>query len=573
MVEWLRPTRSRGLVAGIVPALLLAAAAVVATGGVVVTTDDHASRTGLDVLQRGGNAVDAAIATAFALTVMNPEAGNIGGGGFVVVRMADGEVSALDFRERAPLAATRDMFLDEAGELTDRSVVGHLAAGVPGSVMGLWEAHQRYGSVLWAELVEPAIELAAGFVVGERLAHSLGDTRPALELYDGTRDAFLPGGAPPPAGENFRQPDLAATLERIQRDGADGFYRGETAVLIVEEMARGGGLIGLADLDAYRAVWREPIEATYLGYTVYSMPPSSSGGVTLGEAASMLEAYDLGALGWHSPASIHLMAEAWRRAFADRNKYLGDPAFVDMPLARLMSRAYVNQRGADIDPDRATPSAAVGPGLGPAGAGGDTTHLSIVDGAGNAVALTTTLNSGYGSKVTVTGAGFLLNNEMDDFAARPGTPNQFGLVQGEINAVEPGRRMLSAMTPTVVLDPGGALALVVGTPGGPTIITTVFQIQSNVIDFGMPIGQAVNAPRVHHQHLPDEIAFEYGGLDEATVAALEAMGHAVAERTAGPPGAYVSGGVSGDVQAIRVLPDGTLHGYSDPRRGGTALGF
>ena len=545
----------------------------VAAGGMVVTTDAHASRTGLDVLQRGGNAVDAAIAAAFALAVVNPEAGNIGGGGFLVARMANGEVAALDFRERAPLAATRDMFLDDAGALSDRSVVGHLAAGVPGTVMGLWDAHQRYGSLPWTELLEPAVQLAEGFLVGERLARSLTEQRASLELYDGTREVFLPDGAPPGVGETFRQPQLAATLERIRRDGRDGFYRGETAALIVEEMARGGGLINHADLQAYRAEWREPIETTYRDHTLYSMPPSSSGGVTLAETANMLERHDLAAFGWHSPASIHLMAEAWRRAFADRNAYLADPAFVEMSLARLLSRTYADERGADVEPNRATPSAAVGPGLGPAGTGGETTHLSIVDGRGNAVALTTTINSWYGSKVTVTGAGFLLNNEMDDFAARPGTPNQFGLVQGENNAVEGGKRMLSAMTPTVVLDPYFRLALVVGTPGGPTIITTVFQILSNVVDFGMPIGRAVNAPRVHHQHLPDEIAFEYGGLDDATVAALEVMGHRVAERDPGPPGAYVSDGVSGDVQAIRVLPDWTLHGYSDPRRGGTAAGF
>jgi gamma-glutamyltranspeptidase/glutathione hydrolase len=549
------------------------AEATVAARAMVVTTDAIASEVGLEVLARGGNAIDAAVATAFALAVVNPEAGNIGGGGFLIVRTADGEVAALDFRERAPIKATRDMFLDEAGALTNRSVVGHLSAGVPGTVLGLWDAHQRFGSVPWAGLVAPAVRLAEGFVVTERLAHSLADSRASLALYEATRTAFLPAGEPPDAGTTFRQLDLAVTLERIQRGGSNGFYRGTTADLIAEEMARGGGLMTSIDLEAYRTAWREPVTFTYRKHTVYSMPPSSSGGATLAETANLLARYDLAALGWHSPASIHLTVEAWRRAFADRNELLADTDYVSVPLARLLSTGYASTRGADIDRGRATSSAEVGPGLVPARGGGDTTHFSIVDGYGNAVAVTTTLNSWYGSKVTVAGAGFLLNNEMDDFAARPGTPNQFGLVQGEANAVEGGKRMLSAMTPTVVLDPDGDLALVVGTPGGPTIITTVFQVLSNVIDFGMSIGAAVNAPRVHHQHLPDEIAFEVGGLDAVTVAGLEAMGHRVVERDPGPPDAYFSGGLSGDVQAIRVRPDGTLEGYSDPRRGGAASGF
>ncbi len=541
--------------------------------GMVVTTDALASAVGRDVLAGGANAVDAAVATAFALAVVNPEAGNLGGGGFMVIRLPDGEMAALDFREQAPRDATRDMFLGGVGELTDRSVVGHLAVGVPGTVMGLWEAHQRYGTLPWADLVAPAVDLADGFVVGERLAASLADAAPELARFGGSAATFLPGGRPPAEGDVFSQPDLRATLERIQSGGPDGFYAGETAALIVEEMARGGGIVGSASLRAYRAVWQDPIEATYRGYTLYSMPPSSSGGVTLAEIVHMLDRYDLAALGWHTPASIHLMVEVWRRAFADRNTYLGDSAFVAMPLDRLLSLEYALARLADVRLDVATPSTRVGPGLGPVREGTETTHVSIVDSEGGAVALTTTINSWYGSKVTVTGAGFLLNNEMDDFAARPGTPNQFGLVQGEANAVAPGKRMLSAMTPTIVLDPEGRLALVLGSPGGPTIITTVFQVLSNVIDYGMPLGAAVNAPRVHHQHLPDEIVFEYGGLDSSTVAALEARGHRMAERTPGLPDAYLSGGLSGDVQAIRVLPDGTLRGYSDPRRGGVAAGF
>jgi gamma-glutamyltranspeptidase / glutathione hydrolase len=538
---------------------------VTSRSAMVVTTDDYATEIGVDVLRAGGNAVDAAVAVHFALAVVNPAAGNIGGGGFMVARLADGGTAALDFREKAPLAATRDMFLDSLGNLTDRSLVGHVASGVPGSVMGMWEAHRRYGTLPWADLVQPAVELAAGFEVTERFFNWLnGGLVRELGAFPASAALFLPrGGQPPLLGDTLRQADLARTLERIRDAGPDGFYAGETADLIVAEMERGGGIITHEDLATYEAAWREPVSFTYRGHTVVSMPPSSSGGATMAEIANILERYDLRALGFHSPEVIHLYAEAWKRAYADRNEYLADPDFVDVPLERMTSPAYADERASDISMTSATPSMLVAPGLEPARAESpSTTHYSIVDASGNAVAVTTTLNSWYGSKVTVAGAGFLLNNEMDDFSVLPGEPNQYGLVQGEQNAVAPGKRMLSAMTPTIVLGPSGSVRMVTGTPGGSTIITTVFQTISNVLDFGMGVVQAVDAPRVHHQHLPDEIVFENGGLDPGTVRALEALGHTVVER----------GGRSGDVQMI-VVEDTLITAWSDPRRGGLASGY
>ncbi len=531
----------------------------------VVTTDELASRVGVDVMKAGGNAVDAAVAVQFALAVVNPEAGNIGGGGFMVVRLADNTAAALDFREKAPLAATRDMYLDARGNLTDASLEGHLSVGVPGSVMGMWEAHQRFGTLPWTDLVAPAVALAEGFPVTDRFLVSLDpEMVGALARFPTSAAQFLPrDGAPPQVGDTLRQPELAQTLRRIQEHGPDGFYRGRTAELIVAEMKRGGGIITLRDLDTYTAAWREPIWFTYRGHEIVSMPPSSSGGATMAEIANILEGFDLGALPWHGPEMVHLYVEAWRRAYADRNAYLADPDFVEMPIDRMTSMEYADERRATISEDRATPSTEVAPGLGAPAEGMHTTHYSIVDGEGNAVAVTTTLNSWYGSKVTVAGAGFVLNNEMDDFAAKPGTPNQYGLVQGEANAVEPGKRMLSAMTPTIVVGPGGHLRMVVGTPGGSTIITTVFQVISNVLDYRMGVVAAVDAPRVHHQHLPDQVFYEGGALSEQTLQTLRDMGYTMVER----------GGESGDVQAILVEEDGTLRGWSDPRRGGKAVGY
>lgn len=527
-----------------------------ASAGMVSTTDPLATEAGLSILARGGNAIDAAVATHFALAVVNPEAGNIGGGGFLVARLTDGSTAALDFRETAPLAASRDMYLDADGQLTDASVVGHLAAGVPGSVAGMWEAHQRYGSLPWAELLQPAIELADGFDLHPRLAGSLRSYAGRLSRFPSTAAVFLPDGQAPAEGERFSQPDLAATLRRVAQDGRDGFYQGTTARLIVEEMERGGGIISARDLADYTAVWRTPIEFDYRGHPVISMPPPSSGGVTMAAILNVLEGYDLVSLGYHSADHLHLYAEASKRAFADRNHYLADPDFVPQPVDRLISDEYAAERRAAIDPLRATPSEVVAPGAGPAPREGEnTTHYSVVDGQGNAVAVTTTINSLYGNLVTVTGAGFLLNNEMDDFAAAPGLPNQFGLIQGEANAIEPGKRMLSAMTPAIVLDPAGRLRMVTGSPGGPTIISTVAQMISNVVDWGMEGALAGSAPRLHHQHLPDVLRVEAGGLADEVAAALRARGHTVEVR-----------GRQGDARSILVLPDGRLMGVGDPRR-------
>ena len=533
-----------------------------ADSALVATDAPLATDVGVQVMRGGGNAVDAAVAVAFTLAVVYPEAGNIGGGGFMVAHMADGTAASLDFREKAPLAATRDMYLDAQGETTEASLIGHLASGVPGAVMGLWEAHRRFGTKPWAELLEPAIRLASeGFVVDEQLAASIAGGARRLQRFEGSAALFLPDGVPPAEGSTWRNPDLAAVLRRIATDGPAGFYAGETADLIVAEMERGGGLITRADLAAYTAEWREPVRFRYRGHEVLSMPPASSGGITLALIAGILEGYDLAAFGWHSPLALHVTAEAMRRAFADRNHFLGDPDFISIP-SELLEPGYWERLRETIDTARATPSADVTAGAALLVESVHTTHFSIVDPQGNAVALTTTINDLYGSGVTVAGAGFLLNDEMDDFAAKPGTPNMYGLVQGEMNAIEPGKRMLSAMTPTIVLDPDGAPLLVTGARGGPRIITAVFQVLSNVLDYGFDLGPAVNAPRIHHQHLPDRLGFEPGGLPATTVAALNAKGHEVEERS----------GYVGNAPTL-LRRDGVWWGLADPRSGGAASGY
>jgi gamma-glutamyltranspeptidase/glutathione hydrolase len=531
----------------------------------VATTDGQASQVGVDVLAAGGNAVDAAVAAGFALAVVNPEAGNVGGGGFLVLRMGDGTEAAQDHRSTAPAAATRDMYVDAQGAVTEESVIGHRAAAVPGSVRGLWDAHRRFGSLPWGELLQPAIELARGFVVSGRFLHSYGrDVVSGLRRFPQSARIFLPGGNPPRQGDVFRQPELGEALARIRDHGADGFYAGETAELIVAEMRRHGGLITHADLAAYRSEWREPVRARYRGHTLVSMPPPSSGGVALALICGMLEGRRVGELEWHGTAHVHQLVEAWRRAYADRNHYLTDPAFAEMPLDVLLAPAYASWRARDVDPERATASARLSPAVAAYRAEPEhTTHVSVVDPFGGAAALTTTINSWYGSKVVVEGAGIVLNNDMDDFTAKPGTANQFGLVQGEANAIAPGKRMLSAMAPTIVLDPEGRLFLVLGTPGGSTIITTVFQVMSNLVDHGMDLAQAVLASRVHHQHLPDQIWHEPGGLTPQVMDGLRALGHRLKERDE----------LSGDVEAIRVRPGGGLEGMADPRRGGAAIGL
>ena len=526
----------------------------------VTSVHPRASEAGVIILAQGGNAVDAAVAVGFALAVVHPSAGNIGGGGFMVARLADGDLFALDYRETAPGRATPEMYLDSLGSLTDRSVTGHLAVGVPGSVAGLVEAQSRYGRLPLTDVLEPAIRLARdGFVLDEHRAMGLAYAAPRLEQFEASRATFLlPSGDPPSVGTLFRQPDLAGTLQSIADSGARVFYEGRIADLIVREMERGGGLISKADLASYRAIWREPVTLTYRAHTIFSMPPSSSGGVTMGQILNILEGFDpLPRFG--SAEHVHLLAEAMRRGFTDRNHFLGDPAYVSMPLDQLLSKPYAAAQRQTIDRRRATPSTALHPGM---VEGEHTTHYSVVDGDGSAVSVTTTLNSGFGSGVTVGGAGFLLNNEMDDFTGAPGQPNQYGLVQGVANAIAPGKRMLSAMTPSIVLDPTGELLMILGTPGGPTIITTVLQVISNVIDYEMTLAEAIAAPRVHHQALPDLVRFERGGLFPRTVAALKAMGHRLDERS----------GFSGDVAGIMRRNAGWV-GVADPRSGGGAAGY
>lgn len=506
-----------------------------------------ATKVGAQVLAAGGTAADAAVATAFALAVVHPSAGNLGGGGFAIVRTPT-EARALDFREAAPAAATPDMYAKAAPKA---SLIGDLASGVPGSVEGLWELHEKYGKTPWKQLVAPAIALARdGFAVDPILAAGL---KRRLERGPITGGAWSQVHA---AGEIVKQPELAATLEKIAEQGPAGFYEGDVAAAIVGEMKRGGGLITADDLHAYHAVWREPLRFDYRGRHLITMPPPSSGGIVIAMTANMLRNLDLAKLGWHSAAHVHWLAEVWRRAFAARNEVLGDPAFVkDMPIAKLMSPAYADQLAATIT-DKATPSKDI-PGLVEPM---HTTNLCVVDRSGMAVALTTTLNTGFGNGVAV--AGFLMNNEMDDFATKPGQPNVYGLVQGTANQVEPGKRMLSSMSPTVIEDDHGVF-MVVGGQGGPRIITEVWQTISNVIDFGMPVDQAIAAPRVHHQHLPDEVVVEDKAITPDVAGALRTMGYTL---VIGKPER-----IYGAANAIVRTPSG-WSGAADPRNGGAAMG-
>jgi gamma-glutamyltranspeptidase/glutathione hydrolase len=500
----------------------------------VVTDDALASKVGADVLASGGNAVDAAVATAFALAVAFPTAGNLGGGGFLVARVA-GKAYALDFREIAPAAASRDMYVGPDGKSTGESRDGWRSAGVPGSVAGLWEAWHTLGSKneTWAQLLAPAIRLAEqGFVVDEAFAKTIEIVQARLAKFPATATLFLPGGAPPAVGTTWRDPDLANVLRRIAATdkGPSGFYEGPVGAAIARAMKEGGGLVSQDDLKAYRAKWRTPIEFEYRGHTVIGMPPPSSGGLTMAMIAHLLAAWDVHGLGWHSAAQVHLTAEAMRRAFAARNLKLGDPDFVKNPVDELLSDGWAAAQRATIRPDVATatkdlfPNAAHGAGEGP-----HTTQLAVVDAEGNAVSMTTTINAWFGSGITVPGLGFVLNDEMDDFATVPGTANMFGLVQGEANAIAPGKRMLSSMSPTLVLGPGGQVELVLGAAGGSRIITAVFEELSNALDFGMDAADAVRAPRFHQQDSPDLLMLEPHGLPDDVRRALEAMGHVTKE--------------------------------------------
>jgi gamma-glutamyltranspeptidase/glutathione hydrolase len=500
--------------------------------GMVVTDCAIGTKVGAEVLAAGGNAIDAAVATAFALAVAFPTAGNLGGGGFLVTMMG-GKPYALDFRETAPGAATRDMYLGPDGKTTSDSREGWRSVGVPGSVAGLWEAWHRLGSKskTWSELLAPAIDLAErGFVVDAPFLEGIGLLKKRLARFPASAALFLPNGAPPLLGTTWRNPELAAVLKRIASQGPAGFYDGPVAEVLARSMKDGGGLVTREDLHAYRAVWREPILYTYRGRNIIGMPPPSSGGLTMAMIAHLLEGWDLRALGWHSTPEVHLTAEAMRRAFAARNAHLGDPDFVENPVAELLSDAWAKEQRATIRLDRATPTKDLFPAITQGTPGGPhTTDFSVVDADGNAVALTTTLNSWFGSGVTVPGLGFVLNDEMDDFAAVPGTANMFGLKQAEANAIAPGKRMLSSMSPTIVLDARGAVDLVLGAAGGSRIITAVFEELSNVVDFDMNVADAVRAPRFHQQDSPDLLFLEPRALSADVLNALHAMGHETKE--------------------------------------------
>jgi gamma-glutamyltranspeptidase / glutathione hydrolase len=526
-----------------------------APNGMVVSNCALATKAGVEILQAGGNAVDAAVAVGFALAVAYPEAGNIGGGGYAVVRMGPTS-SALDFRETAPAAASRNMFVGADGKLTDGSLVGHRASGVPASVAGLLALLEKHGTLARATVMAPAIRLARdGFTVDPIFNASLAQNAELIGKFAGA-GLFLPGGRPPAPGTRFVQPDLARTLQAIADRGADGFYRGTVAEAVAAEMRRGKGTITAADLADYRPVWRTPLVGSYRGHELIAMPPSSSGGITVIETLNILEAWkDIAP--WNSALSLHRLAASLQRAFVDRNSTLGDPAFVTMPLDTLMSKAYAQKLHAAIPRDRATPTASLRP---LAGEGQNTTNYAVVDRAGNAVVITTTINSLYGSGVFVPGAGFFLNNEMDDFAVQPGTPNQFGLVQGEANAIAPGKRMLSAMAPTIVLGQDGKVLMLVGGRGGPRIISAVVQAILNVVDHRMTLADAVGAPRIHEQALPALLEYEKGGVPADVVAALNAMGYKT------QPGA------SGSLTAIERTARG-WDGLFDPRKHGLAAGY
>lgn len=537
--------------------------------GMVASAQKLASLAGVEVMKRGGNAVDAACAVGFALAVTYPVAGNLGGGGFMLIRLASGKSAAIDYRETAPAAAFRTLYLNSDGStISGASLLGYRAAGVPGTVAGLALAHSRYGRLKWAQVVEPARRLAEqGFPVTDAFARSLREEK-GLAKFAESRRVFLRDGRPYAAGELFRQPELAATLARIQRNGQRGFYEGETARLIAEQMAVNGGLITRDDLRSYRAIEREPLIGAYGGYGVVTMPLPSSGGIALLQMLNMLRRRNIAAQERNGVENAHLLVETMRRAFADRSEFPGDPAFVHPPVQGLISQAYADRLVETIDMSRATPSEQVRHGDPQRYESDQTTHFSVVDSAGNAVSNTYTLNTAYGCCVTVKGAGFLLNNEMDDFTSSPGVPNGFGLIQGEANAIAPGKRPLSSMTPTI-LTRNGKLAMVVGSPGGPTIINTVLQVILNVVDHRMNIAQAVAAPRLHHQWMPDSIRAEEGALTPDTRTALERMGHRF-DRSAGRPGVRW-----GDAEGIAIdAATGVRQGASDPRsRDAAAIGY
>ena len=541
------------------------AAPVTYDNAVISSADGYATQAGIETLHKGGNAIDAAIAVQFALAVTLPRAGNIGGGGFMMLHLASGEVKALDFREKAPSRATRTMFLDEDGNyVPELSRSGGLASGVPGTVDGMISALERHGTLPLEVILEPAMRLAKeGFVLTHSHAESLNRHRVEFLKYEGSSNTFIKSdGSYWESGDLFKQPELAETFERIARRGRDGFYSGYTARLIIDEQQRQGGRMTLRDLRNYESVWREPITKEFNGHRLYMMPPPSSGGVVMSQVLSMIGELNPDSTGVNSSSYIHLLSEAIRRSFADRNYFLGDPDFVNMPIETLLSESYNNDRFSDFNPDRATLSSEVSHGKIEGFAESDqTTHFSVVDANGNAVAVTTTLNGSYGSHVTVSGAGFLMNNEMDDFSAKPGEPNMYGLIGAEANAIEPDKRMLSSMSPTIITR-NGTLKMVAGGSGGPRIITAVLQNILNHILYGMDATEAISAPRFHHQWLPDRILTEEYTLPDDVTGALRQKGHSI----------RVTGSLA--LTHIIIIDDkGRRTGAADPRGHGTVSGY
>jgi gamma-glutamyltranspeptidase/glutathione hydrolase len=532
--------------------------------GMVVSTHPAASEIGLAILKKGGNAIDAAVAVNFALAVCHPSAGNIGGGGFLVYRDKSGNVKALDYREKAPSAASRDMYLDANGNIIPgKSMTGIFSVGVPGTVAGMQEMHDKLGLLPWAELVRPAVDLASkGLLLTEKEARGLNRQRTEfLKENPGKTYLLSADGKEWKQGDLLVQTDLAATLKRIMTKKANGFYKGKTARFIVKEMQAQNGLISKKDLKNYQAVWRTPIKSKYKNYQIIGMPPPSSGGVALAQLLQMVAPYSLNKWGPNSDSTIQVMVEAERRVYADRSKWLGDPDFVKVPVNELIDPAYNANRMSSLNFAQATPSSSIQAGTFPGYESPETTHYSIVDGEGNAVSITTTLNNSYGSKVFVGGAGFLLNDEMDDFSAKAGSPNLYGLIGSKANEIQPNKRMLSSMTPTIV-EENGQLKMVVGTPGGSTIITSVFQVVLNTLEMGMNMQQAVEYPRFHHQWLPEKITAEPKRFSEEQQIRLQTKGY-----TFSPVSAI------GLVEGILVLPNGNLQGGADSRGDDTVSAY